>query len=124
MADARLPRQARLHEKADFQRIFARSDKTVDSCFTVRYQCNRSPHARLGLAVSRRTSKRAVDRNRIKRVIRESFRQHRRQLRGLDVVVISRSTASGRDNSDLFASLARHWSKLATVVSCAPRCSA
>ncbi len=123
MADARLPRQARLHEKADFQLVFARSDKTVDHCFTVRYRCNQSSHARLGLAVSRRTSKRAVVRNRIKRVVRESFRQHRWQLQGFDVIVISRSAAASCDNSALFASLIRHWTKLENA-SCVPRCSA
>jgi ribonuclease P protein component len=123
MADARLPRQARLRDKVDFQRVFARSEKSVDHCFTVLYRCNRQPLARLGLAVSRRTSKRAVVRNRIKRLIRESFRQHRQQLRGFDVVIISRSTAATCDNATLFASLIRHLEKLKTA-SCAPCCSA
>lgn len=123
MADARFPRSARLHEKADFQRLFARSDKIVDQCFTVRYRCNQLSHARLGLAVSRRTSKCAVERNRIKRVVRESFRRHRRRLPGLDVIVISRSSAAGRGNKELFSSLIRHWNRLETA-SCVLSCSA
>lgn len=65
--------------------------------------------ARLGLAVSRRVSPRAVDRNRIKRQIRESFRQHQILLKGLDVVVVSNPAARTSGNNDIRDALQQHW---------------
>ncbi len=112
MADAGLERRVRLRHKVDFDRVFARPGKSTNGFFTVLYRSNQLPYARLGLAVSRKVSKQAVVRNRIKRVVRESFRQHRQALSGLDVVVISRAAAAGCDNAALFASLFRHWTRL------------
>lgn len=112
MGDAHFPKSARLRRKADFDRIFAKSEKSVDGCFTLLYRGNGLPHARLGLAISLRCARAAVARNRIKRVIRESFRRQQRALVGLDIVVIGRSGLSGRSNVELFASLTRHWETL------------
>ena len=46
------------------------------------------PQARLGIVVAKRNVKLAVDRNRLKRLVRESFRQQQEHLGGLDIVVI------------------------------------
>jgi ribonuclease P protein component len=59
------------------------------------------PSARLGLAVSRKVSKSAVQRNRIKRLVRESFRKHRAHLPALDIVVMARPGAAECDNPQL-----------------------
>lgn len=59
--------------------------------------------ARLGFAVSRKVDKRAVGRNRIKRVLRETFRQVRGHLAGGDIVVVARPAASTLDNAALAA---------------------
>jgi ribonuclease P protein component len=46
---------------------------------------------RLGVVVSRRTFRRAVDRNRAKRLLREAFRLNRGRLQGrVDVVLVGR----------------------------------
>ena len=68
--------------------------------------------ARLGMAVSRKAVPRAVDRNRIKRLVRESFR-HTSELPNMDIVVIARPAARGADSSTLRTSLERHWQRLA-----------
>lgn len=61
--------------------------------------------ARLGLAVSRKVSKSAVQRNRIKRLVRESFRKHSAGLPPLDIVVMARPGAAGCDNPRLATSI-------------------
>ena len=56
---------------------------------------------RLGLVVARRVAPRAVDRNRIKRVARESFRALAASLPPLDLVLVARSTAAGLERPAL-----------------------
>jgi ribonuclease P protein component len=47
-----------------------------------------TPGARLGMVVAKRNVRLAVDRNKLKRLIRELFRQQHQQMQGLDVVVV------------------------------------
>lgn len=54
----------------------------------------------------------AVARNRIRRLIRESFRRTEPRLGSLDIVVIVKEAASSADNELVFASLDSHWKKL------------
>lgn len=75
-------------------------------------------YPRLGLAVSRKVARSAVARNRLKRIVRESFRHHQVDFGGLDVVVMGRVGLVEPDNTVLTAALERHWRRLAR--SCAP----
>lgn len=77
--------------------------------FNAHVASNDLDHARIGLAVSRRVSKKAVERNRIKRLIRESFRQHQHQLGTIDYIVIAKSSAAGQLNNVLRTELDKLW---------------
>ncbi len=61
------------------------------------------------MAISKKYCRPASGRNRLKRIVRESFRQHRAELEGLDIVVLNQSAAQQADNKALFDSLAQHW---------------
>jgi len=78
----------------------------------MRYRDNGLDHARLGLAISKRVSKRAVERNRIKRLLRESFRRVRHQLPAVDMMVMAREQAAGVPGPQLLAELDGLWKKL------------
>lgn len=67
---------------------------------------------RLGLAIARKHARAAVARNRVKRVVRESFRHHQAELGSLDIVVLGRQGLAKRGNVELSASLTRHWKRL------------
>ena len=67
----------------------------------------------LGLAISKKSLKRAVDRNGVKRLVRESFRFHQRLLAGMDLIVLCRRHLPLNDRYKLRNSLERHWMKLA-----------
>lgn len=70
-------------------------------------------HARLGLIVSRRVDKRATVRNRIKRIIRESFRARAAGLAGWDFVVLCKVGASQLDRHALRSAMDRLWDQFA-----------
>lgn len=83
--------------------------------FTVLYIDNGKQEARLGLAISKKHCKLAVGRNRLKRLVRESFRHHRAGLSGLDIVVLNQPAAMRASNKALFDSLQRHWQRCQTA---------
>lgn len=63
------------------------------------------------MVVGKRQARRAVDRNRIRRQIRESFRV-RRIAQPLDVVILARPGAGACSNAMLAASMNRLWTRL------------
>lgn len=69
-------------------------------------------HARLGLAVGVKSAGNSVNRNRIKRLARESFRHRQQELPPLDLVVNARSAAGKATNDQIRASLAGHWDRI------------
>ncbi|HRD64578.1 MAG TPA: ribonuclease P protein component [Candidatus Competibacter sp.] len=113
VGDASFPRRARLTGRHAFAEVFAQPAKSSDRHFVVLTRPNELAYPRLGLAVSRKVAKSAVARNRIKRIVRESFRHHQRWLGGLDCVVMGRAGVAKQDNAVLFTSLERHWRRFA-----------
>lgn len=110
---ATFPRAARLLRPSQYTAVFARGEKFVCDGFVVIAANNGEAHARLGLALAKRRIRRAVDRNRVKRVVRESFRHVRPDLPATDIVVLARSRTATIDNASLTAQLTRIWQRLA-----------
>jgi ribonuclease P protein component len=85
------PRE-RVRRRAEFERAYSAGRRIQAQLMTVIIVPNSLPHARLGVAASRRLGS-AVVRNRLKRLARELFRRHKPrptdQL-GLDIVVVPR----------------------------------
>ncbi|MCC5858872.1 MAG: ribonuclease P protein component [Ectothiorhodospiraceae bacterium] len=106
------PRKARLLASAEFGRVFAGAERVADRYFTVLGVSNDRGEARLGLAISKRAARRAVDRNRIKRVIRESFRHCRPELPSLDIVVMARPAAATAETEELSRAMDKLWQRL------------
>ena len=86
--------------------------RLTDRCFTVLALSSQLDRPRLGLAISRKVARKAVTRNRIKRVIRESFRHWQTRLDSLDVVVLGRAGIATRSNSALNTALEKLWLQL------------
>ncbi|MGY3040839.1 ribonuclease P protein component [Rhodanobacter sp. TND4EL1] len=120
MSTAGLPRDARLRRPGDFAALRTSSGRAGGRCFHMRFRDNELGHARLGLAISKRVSKRAVERNRIKRLLRESFRRVRHQLPAVDMMVMAREQAAGVPGPQLLAELDGLWKKLLASQAGAP----
>lgn len=102
----------RLKRPAQFRLVFAHGVRLGDAYFTLVAMGNAFAHARLGLVISRKCARRAVVRNRIKRVVRESFRLNLTGLPATDIVVMCRPVVQHASNDTLFAALIHLWRRL------------
>lgn len=112
------PRTARLTRPSEFKRVFRQPVVSSDHWFRVLACRGNESVSRLGMAVSRSSERTSVGRNRIKRVVRESFR-HRFAPDGenapvvpLDIVVLPRPGCATISNAELFRSLDLHWARI------------
>ncbi|RDH82683.1 MAG: ribonuclease P protein component [endosymbiont of Galathealinum brachiosum] len=120
-------RHVRLLKPDEFSRVFKNPVRSSDRYLTILAVAREGADVeisglkisdqisspRLGLAISKKNAKRAVDRNRIKRLIRESFRQNLHALPSIDLVVMAKPIAKKAENQQIFQSLEQHWNKLA-----------
>jgi ribonuclease P protein component len=107
----RFTRKDRLSTKAAFRNVFSSPLVSRDQYFKVLAQANSREYCRLGMAVSRKNCRHAVGRNRLKRVIRENFRNHMVDRGGFDYVVLPTAQAATISNRVLNRSLQEHWQK-------------
>ena len=105
------PKGKRLLTRLDYSRVFSGSKRIQNKAFTllVHYN-NESKSSKLGLVVSKKVHKTAVQRNRIKRVIRESFRT-KKQLKLADYVVLAKPGSATFSNADLRVYIDELWLK-------------
>jgi ribonuclease P protein component len=91
---ARSVRRGRLSRSAEFERVYRQGQSRANRHLVVYAFANASTDApRLGLSVSRAIGG-AVQRNRVKRLLREAFARAEGELRsGHDVVVVARPPA-------------------------------
>jgi ribonuclease P protein component len=108
-------RQSRLLKPAEFKLVFQQPIRSGDDWFRILARTNGINHHRLGMAVSKKACARAVGRNRIKRVVRESFRTRMSGVvpdNALDFVVLPTVAAANQSNKTLDESLSTHWKRL------------
>ncbi len=103
----------RLKSKREFQFVFNQPRKIKSKYFLALFKPNQQSHARLGILVSKHLIKHAVDRNQLKRVVRESFRHHKDILNGLDIIVLVRPECSSLDKKTWRYDIDNLWQLLA-----------
>ena len=115
------PPERRLRRKAEFDATYAEGRRFGDGFFGIVARANAAAGPRLGLAVATKVAGNSVERNRIRRLIRESFRLRQRQLPALDIVVSARARVRGAGNAQLTASLDILWGKVTEQCASLPR---
>ncbi len=100
-----------MNRSEDFKQAFQQGMKLKYGCLTTYTKPNTLGYARLGLAVTKRAVPNAASRNRVKRVIRESFRLNQRLLSGFDIVIAVKSQCLF-NKQVLSCDLDKQWSRL------------
>lgn len=113
MANNTFPREARILTSEQFDKVFknntvrARAPGIVLLAIRNDVECSR-----LGLVVPKKVLKRAVWRNNVKRVVRETFRVSRGCLPNIDLVFIAKPKIGELSNIELSCTLKRLWHKI------------
>ena len=102
------PANMRLHKTDEFSSVFNFRCSVSGTFLQVLAKPNNLANPRLGVIVSRKISKRAVDRNYIKRALREYFRLNQQECGNLDVVVRVRKLFNATLLADIHHELAQH----------------
>ncbi|MBN1684298.1 MAG: ribonuclease P protein component [Gammaproteobacteria bacterium] len=109
--------QNRLLTSDEYDYVFKKAKKVSDDNFTILFRENEKSLnlARLGLILSKKNTKHAVDRNRIKRIIRESFRHYKAILNNFDIVVLVKKGTDQLDRKLLRKKLDILWEKISNL---------
>lgn len=110
--ELRFDRSARLLKPSEFSAVFSLKRYRSNTYFQVLGLPNGASHGRLGVVVSKKVDKRAVGRNRIKRLVRETFRLNAQSLGGCDYVVRARRALSRSDCAEARRALLSLFPKL------------
>ena len=95
-------REKRLLTPQQFKAVFdSASNKVSGKSVLLLARNNLLEHPRLGLVIGKKSVKLAVERNRIKRQIRESFRHNQDILNGVDIVIVARRGIADLSNIEL-----------------------
>ena len=97
------PQSLRLKSAEDFSVVFKQATKLNFREFSVYIRSNNMDCTRLGLAISKKSAKKAVTRNLIKRIIRENFRVNQDKLVGWDVIFVAKFAAGQSSRQQLHA---------------------
>jgi len=105
----RLTPELKLLTADNYKNVFAKAERFGNRSFTVLARENGLDHARLGLAISKKCAKRAVDRNRIKRHFRESFRINQHKLPCVDIIAMCKPSAISLDSATMREQIDSQW---------------
>ncbi len=90
-----------LKKNQDFKEIYSTGKSFANKYLIMYVKRNKTNHNRIGISVSKKVGN-SVVRHRITRLVRESYRLAEDSvLNGLDIIVVARVSARGKDYSDI-----------------------
>ncbi|WP_448550149.1 ribonuclease P protein component [Thalassotalea fusca] len=112
MVTNKFTRESRILTPSQFQNVFNKPVRFGSKHFTILVTPNTNQNNRLGLAIAKKRVKLAVQRNRIKRLVRERFRLNQHQLPDIDMVVMVKSGIDQLENQDICLQIDKIWQKI------------
>lgn len=112
MANFGFPKASRLLNASAFEAVFSRNQFKVSNRNFLILALNTDGPSRLGIVIAKKNIASAVKRNRIKRLIRESFRTSTSRPANKDMVVLVRKGADKLSNPEIRHNLEQLWQDL------------
>jgi len=106
------PAERRLLRASEFKAVFDHAVYKVHQSGFMLLAIPLQERPRLGLVIAKRKIRRAHERNRVKRLARESFRLHQHRLPPLDIVLMAKADAQVLTNAELHQQLQVAWQQL------------
>jgi len=106
------PKECRLLTSEEYNFVFSNPYKVANNYFLILARENNLEYSRLGLIVAKKNVRKANKRNRIKRIVRESFRCNKNTLKNLDIIFLARRDIGILTNIELRERLDSKWKRL------------
>lgn len=108
-----LKKQNQLTKDKEFDNVFKNGKSSYDKIIGIKVIANNSDNSRFGILISTKISKKAIERNKIKRQIREIIRLDLEKiLSGYDFIIITLAPVLGKTYQELEKSIHNHFKKL------------
>ncbi|MFC3851593.1 ribonuclease P protein component [Salinispirillum marinum] len=117
------PRTKRLLTAGDFRTVFDRATVKAGTAelFLLATPATEFTTPRIGFIISRKNVRRAVARNRIKRIVREQFRHLPKDYPSFDIIVMARKGADRLEPKTLHSTVSYLFNKLNKRIKAAPK---
>ncbi|MDE3401276.1 MAG: ribonuclease P protein component [Coxiella burnetii] len=102
----------RIRTTAEFRRMYAARQRIIGRYYLLYYRENEIKHSRLGVVASKRNVRKAVWRNRVRRVVKEAFRIRKKDLPAFDIVVVAKASSVEADNKELYECINKLFTQL------------
>ena len=106
-----LSKSERLLAPSAFKTVYSNRQFGGSALFTFNVLGSQAD-SKIGVTVSKKVSKRAVDRNRIKRVVKEFYRHRKTDIDLAHIVITAKPNSATASNKELTDSLQELWGKL------------
>ncbi len=103
-----------IRKASTFKQLFKKGRKRVGRLIVIYYAKNEFGFPRAAFIASKRFSKKAVERNRAKRLVREAFRLNKHRFPPFDIIFIAKRSLLGKGYTDVesdLKNLTRDWNK-------------
>ena len=108
-----LKKEFRLRKQKDFENVFDKGVYFSERYLMLKAVKNNLPFSRFGFVVSKKVSKKAVERNKVKRLMSESIRLSQKRIKsGFDIIFVSRAGIVGKDFEEIKESIEKLLKKL------------
>ncbi len=107
----------RLKKEKDFQRVFSHGRMAASDLMSIRFLNNDIQETRVGFIVSKKVSKKAVLRNRIKRVLREQMKKRMDKIiKGFDIIITAKGKILELESEEIGESLEKLLKRTETLI--------
>ena len=113
MTDYAFGKNSRLLKAGEFKAVFDHASlKVSDKFILFLARPNGLSHSRLGMIVAKKNIRKAAQRNRVKRIVRESFRHQKKYALSIDVIFLARKELAQLDNQSMNQQLDELWNRI------------